>query len=116
MTPCATWPSSIRSRSGRWGSHSSGETGCSPRWQARPDSTAYFHRPNGPGDRYPKVASCNLSVVLCVASVARSDPMTTNQTDLILRLARRNLFILLIGVLVISGTLLSNVFRPDAAF
>jgi hypothetical protein len=42
--------------------------------------------------------------------------MTTNQTDLILRLTRRNLFILLIGVLLICGTLLSNVFRPDAPF
>jgi hypothetical protein len=42
--------------------------------------------------------------------------MTTNQTDLILRLARRNLFIVLIGLLLISATLLSNVFRPDAAF
>ena len=42
--------------------------------------------------------------------------MTTNQTDLILRLARRNLYILLIGVLLICGTLLGNVFRPDAAF
>ena len=42
--------------------------------------------------------------------------MTSNQTDLILRLARRNLFILLIGLLLLCGTLLSNVFRPDAAF
>src|SRR5438552_10613666 len=42
--------------------------------------------------------------------------MTTNQTDRILRLTRRNLFIVLIGVLLICGTLLSNVFRPDAAF
>jgi hypothetical protein len=42
--------------------------------------------------------------------------MTTNQAELILRLARRNLFIVLIGLLLISATLLSNVFRPDAAF
>ena len=42
--------------------------------------------------------------------------MTTNQTDLILRLARRNLFIVLILILLICGTLLGNVFRPDAAF
>jgi len=42
--------------------------------------------------------------------------MTTNQTDLILRLARRNLFILLIGVLLLAATLLSNVFNPDAPF
>ena len=42
--------------------------------------------------------------------------MTTNQTDRILRLTRRNLFIVLIGVLLICGTLLSNAFRPDAAF
>jgi hypothetical protein len=42
--------------------------------------------------------------------------MTTNQTDLVLSLTRRNLIILLISVLLICGTLLSNVFRPDAAF
>jgi hypothetical protein len=42
--------------------------------------------------------------------------MTTTQADLILRFARRNLFIVLAMVLILGGTLLSNVFRPDAAF
>jgi hypothetical protein len=42
--------------------------------------------------------------------------MTANQTDLMLRLFRRNLFIVLILILLISGTFLSNVFRPNAAF
>ena len=42
--------------------------------------------------------------------------MTTNQTDLTLRLTRRYLFIVLILGLLMCGTLLANVFRPDAAF
>ncbi len=42
--------------------------------------------------------------------------MTTNQTESILRLARRNLFIVLLLILLLGGTLLSNVFQPDSPF